>query len=174
MARPTITPTNVERHFGENEVIVSKTDPKGIIIYANQIFLDIAGYTEHEVLGQPHNMIRHPEMPACIFKILWDRIQSGKEVFAYVRNMAKNGDHYWVLAHVTPSFDPSGRIKGFHSSRRVPDSAVLAEIKPFYETLRKEERRHASPKDGLAASLAMVQKMLDNRGVTYDQYIHGC
>lgn len=172
MARPTVTPTNVERFFPDSDVIVSKTDPKGIIVYANKIFLDIAGYTEPEVLGQPHNMIRHPEMPSCIFKMMWERIQSGREMFAYICNMAKNGDHYWVLAHVTPSFDREGRIVGFHSSRRVPDKARLKDIKPFYAELRALERQHTNPKEGMTASSARVQDMLKTRGQSYDEYIH--
>ena len=94
MSRPLITPTGVERSFSPDEIIVSKTDTKGIITYANKIFLDIAGYTEDEVLGKPHNMIRHPDMPRCIFELLWQTIQQKKEIFAYVVNMAKNGDHY--------------------------------------------------------------------------------
>ena len=121
MREPTIRPTEVERTFKENEIIVSKTDLKGIITYANRTFLEVAMYSEEEVLGQPHSMIRHPDMPRCVFKFLWDTIASGKEIFAYVKNMAKNGDHYWVFAHVTPTFDSEGKIIGYHSNRRCPE-----------------------------------------------------
>ena len=82
MREPTITPTGVERFFPEDEVIVSKTDVKGRITYANETFLNIAGYTEEEVLGQPHSMIRHPDMPRCVFKLLWDTIKARSEIFA--------------------------------------------------------------------------------------------
>ena len=98
--------TGVERFFDKDEIIVSKTDLKGRMTYCNDVFLRIAGYTEQELLGQPHSIIRHPDMPRCVFKLLWDTIGAGKEIFAYVINRAKNGDHYWVLAHVTPSRDP--------------------------------------------------------------------
>ncbi len=73
------------------------------------MFLTIAGYTEREVLGQPHSMIRHPDMPRGVFALLWETIASGSEIFAYVVNLAKNGDHYWVFAHVTPTFPAISR-----------------------------------------------------------------
>jgi PAS domain S-box-containing protein len=97
------TSGGIERFFEEDEIIVSKTDPKGIITYANQVFLRTAQYQEEEILGAPDNIIRHPDMPRCVFDLLWKTIASGLEIFAYVKNMAKNGDHYWVFAHVTPT-----------------------------------------------------------------------
>ena len=128
--------TGVERYFGDDDIIVSKTDLKGRVTYANQVFLEISGYSEKEVLGQPHSMIRHPEMPRCIFKLLWGALGEGKEIFAYVNNRCKNGDNYWVYAHVTPSWDMNGKIVGFHSNRRVPDREILAnEIMPLYSKL---------------------------------------
>lgn len=88
-----VQPTRHEVTFGEDEIIVSKTNPKGIILCANRTFLKVSGYTEAELLGKPHNIIRHPDMPRCVFKLLWDTIASGSEIFAYVKNMAKNGDY---------------------------------------------------------------------------------
>ena len=120
LLRRPVRPTGVERTFGQDEIIVSKTDLKGRITYANRVFLQVAGYTEREVLGAPHSLIRHPDMPRSVFQLLWDTIQGGREVFAYVVNLAKNGDHYWVLAHVTPTFDDAGKIVGYHSMRRLP------------------------------------------------------
>ena len=106
----TVAVTGTERFFQPDEIIVSKTDLKGAITYANRLFLSLADYTEQEVLDAPHSIVRHPEMPRCIFKLLWGTIQSGNEIFAYVMNRSKNGDHYWVLAHVTPSYDASGSM----------------------------------------------------------------
>jgi len=173
VARPVIQPTGVERSFEPSEIIVSKTDTKGIITYANQVFLTIAGYAENEVMGQPHNMIRHPEMPRCIFKYLWETVQSGREIFAYVVNLCKNGDHYWVYAHVTPTFDKSMNIVGYHSSRRCPEERPLATIKKLYPALLAEERRYSSPKDSVDASMGMVLNLLSEKGVGYDEFIHG-
>jgi hypothetical protein len=118
-------------------------------------------------------MIRHPDTPGCVFKLLWERITSGKEVFAYVCNMAKNGDHYWVLAHVTPSFDANGRVTGYHSNRRVPDKRIMDGVKVTYATLRDVERKAGGGKAGATAGLASIQAMLDQKGVSYDEHIHG-
>jgi PAS domain S-box-containing protein len=82
MTAVAVTPSGVERTFGEDEIIVSKTDVKGRITYANQVFLRVAGYTERELLGQPHNIIRHPDMPRCVFKLLWDTLEAKREIFA--------------------------------------------------------------------------------------------
>lgn len=120
MPRSTPSLTGVARTFGDDELIVSKTDARGVITYANDVFLRISGYPEDEVIGAPHNLVRHPDSPRGLFKLLWDQIGAGKEVFAYINNMAKNGDHYWVLAHVSPSFDPRGKLIGYHSNRRSP------------------------------------------------------
>ena len=164
--------TGVERFFGEDEIIVSKTDLKGRMTYCNEIFLKIAGYSEKECLGQPHSLIRHPDMPRCVFDLLWEFVQDGREIFAYVMNRCKNGDHYWVLAHVTPSRDRTGEIVGYHSNRRVPDRDLLeTTIQPLYQDLLAEERGHANRKEGLRASRARVSEMLARHGVAYDEFI---
>jgi len=163
------TPTGHERTFDEEEIIVSKTDTNGRITYANDVFLRLAGYTEAEVIGQPHSLIRHPDMPRCVFQLLWSTISSGKEIFAYVVNMAKNGDHYWVLAHVTPTFDDAGKIVGFHSNRRTPDRAALAAIQPLYRELLEVERGHAAKADQMSHSTALLESVLAERGVAYDE-----
>lgn len=164
--------TGVERFFDPDEIIVSKTDTKGIITYANEVFQKVAQYSEQELLGKPHNIVRHPDMPRCVFKLLWDTIEAGNEIFAYVINRAKTGDHYWVFAHVTPSYDTQGNIVGYHSSRRVPDRKIVeGVIIPLYRTLLEEENKHANPKDAMAASLALFGKVLEDKGVGYDELI---
>ena len=166
--------TGTERFFDDDDIIVSKTDLKGRITYCNRLFLNIAGYTEQECLGQPHSLIRHPDMPRCIFALMWETIQDGREIFAYVINRAKNGDHYWVNAHVTPSRDRTGAIVGYHSNRRVPDREVVeGTIRPLYASLLTEERRHANRKEGMQASMAMVTAHLNERGVEYDEFVAG-
>lgn len=141
-----------EKFFGHDEIIVSKTDLQGRILYANPVFLHIAGYTEKEIIGAPHSILRHERMPRCIFQLLWETIAAKKEIFAYVINRTKHDDFYWVLAHVTPSIDADGNVLGYHSSRRVPDRKVLAEkIEPLYAALLAEEKRHANRKDGQKA-----------------------
>jgi len=164
--------TGVERFFKDDEIIVSKTDLKGHITYANDVFLRLADMTEKEALGAPHSVIRHPHMPRCVFKLLWDTVQEGKEIFAYVVNRSANGDHYWVLAHVTPSFDGSGNVTGYHSNRRVPERNIVDNvIAPLYKDLLAEEQRHANRKDGLEASFGNVVNLLQDKGVNYDEFV---
>ncbi len=162
-------PTGKERFFGEDELIVSKTDIRGKITYANDVFQRLAGYTEEELLGAPHSILRHPDMPRCVFKLLWDTITRGSEIFAYVINMCKGGDHYWVFAHVTPSFDKNGAIVGFHSNRRVPDRKSVEAIQPVYKLLLSEEQKHKDPRKGLEASAALLHAFLSDKKVSYEE-----
>jgi PAS domain S-box-containing protein len=168
-----IVPTGRENRFEADEVIVSKTDLKGHLTYVNDIFVRVSFYTEAELLGKPHNLIRHPDMPACVFHLLWDTIKSGEEVFAYVLNLSKNGGHYWVFAHVTPSYDMSGNHIGYHSNRRVPFADALPAVKALYTRLRDEERRHTNKKEGIQASTALLRKILSEQGKTYSEFVFG-
>ncbi|HYG85153.1 MAG TPA: PAS domain-containing protein [Azospirillum sp.] len=171
MARPGTHLTGQERTFQPDEIIVSKTDLKGIITYANDVFIRVSGFDEEELLGKPHNLIRHPDMPRCVFKLLWDTLAAGKEIFAYVVNRAKNGDHYWVFAHVTPVIGSGGAICGYHSSRRVPSRAAVDKATGLYAALRAEEAKHPNPKDGMAAAGAMLESILRDKGTTYDEFV---
>ncbi len=165
-------PTKVERFFEKDEIIVSKTDLKGRITYANRTFCKIAGYRESEIIGQPHSIVRHPDMPRAVFKFMWDTILDGREIFAYVKNMAKGGDFYWVFAHVTPSYDDAGRMIGFHSNRRVPDPQVLQRsIIPLYAALLREEQSHKNGKDALAAGCRQFEAFVQSRKMSYDQLV---
>ncbi|MCW8862338.1 MAG: PAS domain-containing protein [Rhodospirillales bacterium] len=167
-----VTLTGTERTFGEDEIIVSKTDLKGHITYANDVFLRLYGGGEDEVLGKPHSLVRNPDMPRCIFKLLWDTLGKGEEIFAYVVNRSKNGDHYWVLAHVTPSRDASGAIVGYHSNRRVPGRKVLeAVIMPLYRDLLALEQSHSNRKEGMNAAYAKLMNILKEKGLAYDEFI---
>jgi PAS domain S-box-containing protein len=171
MKKHDVYTTGIEREMGPNDIIVSKTNLKGHIIYGNDVFCHIADYTVNDIIDQPHNILRHPDMPRCIFKLLWDYIQAGKEIFAYVVNRGKRGDHYWVLAHVTPSFDSKGNIIGYHSNRRRPSRNTINAVQSLYATLLAEENRHGSHKDGLNASTELLKNILKEKGVTYDEFI---
>lgn len=166
-----VTPTGVERHLGDNELIVSKTDAKGVITYANAAFMRIAELTEEEALGAPHSIIRHPDMPRGVFKLLWDRIAAGHEVFAYVVNLARNGDHYWVLAHVTPTYAADGRISGYHSNRRRPSRDAVDAVVSLYAQLRQIEAAAPSKAQAADASLAHMAVLLDEKGLSYDEFV---
>lgn len=157
---------NSELTFGDDEFIVSKTDLTGKITYGNELFIQISGYQESDILNQPHKILRHPDMPAVIFKLLWSRIKEGKEIFAYVKNKTKNDDYYWVFAHVTPSFDENRKISNYHSVRRKPSQKALDFIKPLYASLLQKERS-----GGINASEDALQQLLKDKGVSYDEFI---
>ena len=166
-----VRPTGVERTFDGDEIIVTKTDPRGVLTYANDVFLRISALTEDEAIGKPHSLIRHPDMPRAVFKLLWDTLQSRQELFAYVVNLASDGAHYWVLAHVTPSFDAAGQLVGYHSNRRKPEPTAVAAATELYGRLRAEERRHTGSPAALDASWKMMQQMLADRGQTYEEFV---
>ncbi len=163
------TPTGRAVTFGENEVIVSKTDRNGRLTYANEVFLRIAGYDEVEVMGKPHSLIRHPDMPRGVFQLLWETIEQGKEVFAFVKNMTASGDHYWVFAHVTPTFDADGRITGYHSNRRCPDAQALTVVEALYARMREAEARQEDAKSACAASRALLEGVMAQRSMSYPE-----
>lgn len=166
-----VRPTGVEQVLAADQIIVSKTDPKGRLTYVNDVFLQISGFEETELIGKPHNVVRHPSMPRSIFKLLWDRISSGEELFAYVLNLCKDGGHYWVLAHVTPSKGPGGHILGYHSNRRKPAPGSIERITAIYDRLLAAERAESSKPAALAAGTALLEQILAEAGVTYDEFV---
>lgn len=157
---------NKELTFGEEEFIVSKTDLHGKITYGNSLFIQMSGYSELEIIDQPHKILRHSDMPSVIFKLLWSRIKEGKEIFAYVKNKTKEGDYYWVFAHVTPSFDSNRKISNYHSVRRKPTQKALDIIKPLYHTLLQKEKS-----GGINAAEAVLSQLLKDKGMSYDEFI---
>jgi PAS domain S-box-containing protein len=157
---------NNELTFGDEEFIVSKTNLDGKITYGNSLFIQMSGYSELELIDHPHNILRHPDMPAVVFKLLWNQIRSGKEIFAYVKNKTKSGDFYWVFAHVTPSFDSNRKISNYHSVRRKPTTKALEIIKPLYASLLQKEKN-----SGIPASEEMLAQILKEKGVSYDEFI---
>lgn len=156
----------MERKMNENDFIVSKTDLRGNITYCNRIFIDMAEYSEEELLGAPHNIIRHPDMPKAVFKLLWDRIQAKQEVFAYVLNQTKNKNEYWVFANVTASLDTRGKVIGYYSVRRKPNPKAVEVIKPLYAQMIEAERR-----GGTEASSKILTDLLEEKGMNYDELI---
>lgn len=165
--RSDIRPTGIERFFGDDEIIVSKTDTHGKITYANDVFLRVSGYDEGQLLGRPHSILRHPDMPRSVFALMWETILGGREIFAYVKNLASNGDHYWVFAHVTPTFGGQGEIVGFHSNRRTPDRKALPTIQTLYSELCEVERRTA-PTEAVGAGRRLFTNKLEEWGTPYD------
>lgn len=170
MKDKSIVPTQRERVMREDDFIVSKTDPKGIITYCNPIFIEFSGYSEEELLGTQHNIIRHPDMPRAAFKLAWDTIQSGKEFFAYVKNMSKDGGFYWVWTHITPDFGPSGNIVGYTSVRRCPKRQAIEKVAPVYKQMVDAERA-AGARDAIAAGTNVLVGLLKQTGMSYEELI---
>ena len=110
--------------LADGEMLVSVTDPQGRITYCNPVFVRISGYSAAELLGQPHNIVRHPDMPEEAFRDLWHTIQSGRPWTGLVKNRCKNGDFYWVRANAAPLTDGQG-ITGYLSVRTRPDPAEV-------------------------------------------------
>lgn len=164
MSKP--IPNGNEKVLSDNDFIVSKTDEKGKIIYGNKYFTSISGYEESELLGAPHSILRHPDMPKVVFKLLWERIKKREEVFAYVKNLCKDGSYYWVFANVTATLDTNGSIRDFHSVRRKPSKRAMEVIPALYTTLLAKERS-----GGVGASAELLNTILRDKGVSYDTFI---
>lgn len=165
-----LTPTQHEKVMREDDFIVSMTDTKGRITYGNRIFIEFSGYSWQELVGAQHNIIRHPDMPRCVFKYLWDVIATGRECHAYVKNLCKDGSFYWVFANVTPLFDPTGRIEGYFSVRRKPKPDGIKVMEGLYKTLLEIERQ-VGPRDAIATATQALLKILADKGVSYDEFI---
>jgi aerotaxis receptor len=127
-----------EWFFGSDQYILSETDEKGIIIYANDVFCEIAGYKLEELIGQPHNIVRHPDMPRIAFKGLWDDIRSKGFWTGVVKNMRKDGGYYWVYATALKKVNTNGQIT-YLSIRRSPDRNDVKACIPLYAQLKRDE-----------------------------------
>lgn len=154
-----------EIEITEKDMIVSTTDRKGIILYANDIFCKVAGYDRKDIIGQPHNMIRHPEMPKVIFKLLWDRVLKGEMLYAFVKNISRTGDYYWVKAYVKPVMQ-NGAVVKITSYRKPLNEYAKNIIIELYSTLLDYEQTHS-----VEESLQFLLSYLDERDLTYDQFV---
>jgi len=121
--------------YPDGKLIVSRTDPKGIITHANKSFVEMSGYSREELIGVNHYILRHPDMPAVAFKDLWDTVTQGKKWQGYVKNLRKDGAYYWVKATVIPNIR-NGKLVGYTSVRRKPSRSKIKESEALYATLR--------------------------------------
>ena len=156
----------MEIFMQENDFIVSKTDTKGRITYGNEVFIKMSGYSEKELLGAPHSILRHKDMPKVVFKLLWNQIKANKPINAYVKNLTKQGDFYWVFANVTASINQKQNILGYYSVRRKPSKKALETVEGLYKNLLEIERNQ-----GLDQSEKALKDILNKAGVGYDEFV---
>lgn len=162
-----ITPIDKEVSWDKSQVIMSKTNEFGTIEYANEIFVDVSGYEDYELMGQPHNMIRHPDMPKVIFKILWENLKKGNNFHAIVKNLAKSGRYYWVVTDFEIGKDENGVIVNYFGRRRaVPQEVISLHIEPLYKKLLQIEAA-----SGLEYSEKYLVGFLEEKQSTYVEYI---
>lgn len=127
--------TDIETPYPDGKLIVSTTDKEGYITHANKSFVEMSGYTEEELIGSPHSILRHPDMPAVAFKDLWDTVNSGQHWQGYVKNLRKDGGFYWVKATVVPNIR-NGEVVSYTSVRRKPSRTKIEEAAKLYSTLK--------------------------------------
>ena len=158
MTKP--TPIDEEIELDPKRYIVSETDEKGRITFANDYFMEVSGYTQEELIGKPHNIVRHPDMPKVVFKLLWETIGAGKNINAVVKNLAKDGRYYWIFTEFEIRKDTdTGKIIGYHASRKSISKHVIEIIAELYAQLLKIEQT-----DGIEASEKYLIEFLKEKG----------
>lgn len=153
-----------------DDAIITKTDPQGRITYANRTFMRIVGAPEAELLGQPHNIIRHPDMPRGAFRLMWKTLASGQEFFALVKNCTASGGFYWVFASITPDYDAVGKLQGYFSVRRHLRPQARNVIEPIYARMRAIEQE-AGKQAGPDQSVSWLAGELSKQGVSYERFV---
>lgn len=156
--------TGKERPLLRSEIISSRTDQRGVITFINRTFTQVTGYTSEEAIGVPHNIIRHPDMPRALYKILWDAIKSGEQFFGVTKNRCKNGDYYWTLGYFQPDFNAQGLIIGFRSTRKgLEDDNLKQEFEDLYKSVRQEELKYPRPQQ-VEVGVIKLSKELKRHG----------
>ncbi len=166
---PSQQTNSVEREIvlDPRRTIISKTDPKGIIEYANDYFIEISGYEEFELMGQPHSIIRHPDMPKVIFKLLWSKLKKGENIHALIKNRTKNGNYYWVITNFDIRYDDNGEIIAYYAQRKAAPDFAVYQIEKLYKTLRSIERAQ-----GVGVAEKYLNGFLEERGLDYNEYVY--
>ncbi|NLK66223.1 MAG: PAS domain-containing protein [Campylobacteraceae bacterium] len=165
MQRP--APLNEEIKLDPEKMIVSKTDTDGYITYVNEYFEEICGYSKDELLGSSHNIIRHPDMPRIIFKLMWQNIKEQKDFKVLIKNLAKDGRYYWVLTKFETLIDPiTQKIISHTAYRKAPTRYQIGVIEPLYEKMIEIEKY-----GGVAASEKFLDEFLRENGMSYEEFI---
>jgi len=162
------TPVNHEIKLNNKRYIVSKTDAAGIIEYGNDYFVEISGYTEAELIGKPHSIVRHPDMPKVVFKMMWDRIKHAQNIMAVVKNLSKDGSYYWVVTEFEPKVDPiTNEIISHTAFRKAASQEAIDTMASIYQKLIEIEKD-----GGMEASEKYLRGFLEENNTTYDDFIN--
>lgn len=165
MNRP--TPIDEEIKVDPKKYIVSRTNPTGMITYGNDYFIEISGYTKEELIHKPHNVVRHPDMPKVVFKMMWKRIQDKKNILALVKNLAKDGRYYWVVTDFESKVDPiDNDVTEYVAYRKAAPHKAVEAIEPFYKKLIEIEK-----KSGVDAAEEYLKGYFEAKETTYDEFI---
>ncbi|WP_413282904.1 PAS domain-containing protein [Vibrio sp. MA40-2] len=160
----------VEITFMTDELIVSKTDRNGNITYANRTFMKVSNFSEQKILGNPHNIIRHPDMPKGVFYGLWKTLKSEREFFGFVKNITADGNYYWVFANITPDY-LDGNVVGYYSVRRKASQQAVATIEPFYQQMLALEKNNKSSNVAEHSWQWLTQQLQDTMDMNYEHAV---
>ncbi len=161
-----IIPTDREIKLNPKKYILSTTDLEGNITKVNDYFIEICKYTQEELIGANHNIVRHPDMPKAIFYLMWQYIQNGQNITAIVKNMAKNGDYYWVITDFEIRRDHDGKINRYMAFRQAAPKKIVRTIEPLYRKLLEIEKA-----DNMEVSLEYFLNFVAEQGTDYNGYI---
>jgi PAS domain S-box-containing protein len=160
-------PVDEQIKLNKHKYIMSRTDINGNIEFGNDYFFEISGYTANELIGRSHNIIRHPDMPKVIFKLMWERLKQGKNIFAVVKNMAKDGRYYWVTTKFEIKKHPvDNTIVGYMAFRQAASPSAVETMENLYAELREIEES-----GGVEASEKYLIGYLDSKRKTYDEFV---
>jgi len=155
-----------EIKFSKKKFIVSRTDLSGNIVFINKNFSEVSGYDQTELIGVSHNIVRHPDMPRAVFYIVWKSLKAGYPISGVVKNLAKDGRYYWVIADFDVKKNSEGRVIGYSAFRRSPPQTVIDTLEEPYSIMLNIERKH-----GMEASLTFLNSFLEEHHMSYDEFI---
>lgn len=163
-------PIDKEVSWDKSVVLTSKTDVKGNIEFANEAFIDVCGYEDYELIDTPHSIVRHPDMPKILFKVIWDKLKAGEKAVAIFKNLAKSGRYFWVYAEIEPMFKDNNKVQNYLAKyKSVSEDLISKSIEPFYKRLMQIENV-----SGLNYSEKYLIGFLEEKQKDYFQYIQEC
>jgi PAS domain S-box-containing protein len=152
-------PIDEEIELEPKRYLVSSTDAKGIITDVNDYFVEVSGYSKEELIGKAHNIIRHPDMPKVVFKLMWERLKNGKDILALVKNLAKDGRYYWIFTTFEPIKNANNEVVGYKAHRKSVSKHTIETVADIYKKVLEVEK-----KDGLEASEKFLNDYLKQKG----------